>query len=782
MSSTATRRVENLPADLSRLVGRRAETAAVKRLLAESRLVTLTGVGGVGKTRLAIHVARRVRSAFSDGVCLVTLADLATPELLPTMVMSAVSVTGSASAGVEELADQLADRELLLVLDNCEHLAEACAHLVATLLRRCPGLRVLATSRERLRVEGEAVYVVPPLPLPAEGARLQPGDITRYDALALFVDRASALHADRSPDLDVEDAEDVARLCRRLDGLPLAIELVAGRTATLPVKALADRPDDQLPVLSMTGSRSAPTRHHSLRAAVEYSYTLCSESARLLWSRLSVFAGGATLESVLEVCADDALPRQDVESALTELVDKSIVAFDATRYQMLATIRAFGRERLRELGDDTVVRSAHRDHFAAMAADPAGAAWPPATWGRLRRLLAEHANLRAALEFCLSDRSEFAIGLRMASFLWTFWTGCGLSREGRHWLGELLAASEEPSAERMTGLWVDGCLAAVDGDHRHALARAEQCASLAVLMGDRSGVAHARFVRGMARLFGEQTDVAVSDLQAAVRLERELPAPNPILPTSLLMLGTAGCLARRYDLATSALTEARVLAQASGEELLESWTRLFLGLLALGEGRQDEAVDILRAVLVDHRSVRDMGGMNIAVEFLAWAAMDLGDDLRAAELVGISNGLTVAVAQLAGFEGLRRLHDARVAELVRRLGSRPFEQAVQRGLRRSVSDAVSFALQESPASPKPLTHDDAWPLTPREREVALLVAQGESNKQIASHLVISPRTAEGHVQNILAKLGFTSRSQIAAAFAQQAGAPDSVARGPVEDR
>lgn len=474
------------------------------------------------------------------------------------------------------------------------------------------------------------------------------------------------------------------------------------------------------------------------------------------------------MESVLDVCADDALPLHEVESALTELVDKSIVAFDATRYQMLVSIRAFGRERLHELGEDTVVRSAHRDHFAAIAGDHA-ADWPPATWRRLRRLVSEHANLRAALEFCLSQRSEIAAGLRFASVLWTFWNGCGLSREGRHWLGELLAMSEEPSTERMTALWVDGCLGAVDGDHRHALRRAEECASLAVALGHPSGIAHATFVRGMARLFGGQVQDAVSDLQIAVRLERGLPAPNPILPTSLLLLGTAGCLADRLDLAKDALTEARLLAQASGEELVESWTRLFVGLLTVREGRPDEAVDTLRGVLVDHRSVGDVAGMSIAVEFLAWAAMDKHEDLRAAELLGVSNGLSAAGAQLAGFEELRHLHDERVAELVRRLGSGPFEKAVQRGLHRSVSEAISFALEELPTSPQPFEQDETWSLTPREHQIALLVAQGKSNKEIASHLVVSPRTVEGHVQNILVKLGFTSRTQIAAVFAEEAG-------------
>ena len=471
------------------------------------------------------------------------------------------------------------------------------------------------------------------------------------------------------------------------------------------------------------------------------------------------------------MCRRSHVARSDVENALTELVDKSIVGFDANRYRMLATIRAFGSERLRELGGEVGARSAHRDHFAAIAADPDGAAWPPATWSRLRRLVDDHANLRAALEFCLSDSSEFPAGLHMASRMWTFWTGCGLTREGRHWLGELLAVCKEPSSDRVTGLWVDGCLAAVDGDHGHALRRAEECATLAATLGDPSGVAHARFVLGMARLFGGQAEDAISDLQIAVELERELPAPNPILPTSLLLLGMAGCLAGSLDLARETLTEACALAQACGEELVESWARLYVGLLALIEGRQDEAVETLRGVLADHRSVGDVGAMSIAVELLAWAAMDMGDDLRAAELMGVSNGLTVAVAQLAGLEGLRSLHDARVAELAQRLGSREFERAVKQGSRRPTSDAISFALEEATTSSQPLTHDDTGTLTGREHEIALLVAQGQTNKQIASHLVISPRTAEGHVQSILAKLGFTSRTQIAAAFARQAASP-----------
>jgi predicted ATPase len=264
------------------------------------------------------------------------------------------------------------------------------------------------------------VYVVPPLPVPAEGARLQPGDLIPYDALAHFVGRATALHAEGRA--EVQDAEAVATPCRRLDGLPLAIELVAGRTATLPVKILAQRSDDQLPVLSLTGSRSAPTRHHMLRAALEYSYALCSERARLLWSRLSVFAGGATLESVLDVCADGALPRHEFESALTELAHKSIVSFEAHRYRMSVSIRAFGRERLLELGEEPCLRSAHRDHFASMAGDPHAVLSPRTVEGHVQNILVKLGS---------TSRTQIAAAVAQQAGAAD---GAGLSRVRRTWV------------------------------------------------------------------------------------------------------------------------------------------------------------------------------------------------------------------------------------------------------------------------------------------------------------------------------------------------------------
>jgi predicted ATPase/DNA-binding CsgD family transcriptional regulator len=763
MVATASRRVDALPADTSRLIGRRPETTAIRQLLSLARLVTLTGVGGVGKTRLAVNVARQLRPAFPGGTFVVPLAELATPELLPTAVMSRLSRTGAASAGLDELAEHIGDRDLLVVLDNCEHLAADCAALVGELLRRCPALRVLATSRERLRVDGEAVYAVPPLSLPGDNQRVVAADLARYDALVLFVDRASLLQPDLT--LGDSDAEAIATLCRRLDGLPLAIELMAGRTASFSIAALLARQDDQLRLLT-SGSRSAPQRHQTLRATLDYSYELCSEPARRLWARLAVFAGGATLDAVLHVGATDS---DDVEQALSELVDKSILTFGRSRYSMLETIRGYGIERLRATGEEAAARQSHCDYFAGLVA----AAGAPTSGERtaLQQLRAEHANLRAVLEFCLDDMDHLDLGLSLAAGLWPFWAGCGLVREGRHWLGELLSRQRRGGTPRLGGLWVDGFLAALDGDQSAARRRAGDCTELAGILADRGAIAHATVVRGAAELFDDELEEAVQDLTTAVALERQLPSPNPILTTSLIALGIACCFAGQYAPAIAAVDEASRLSAANGEELQHSWSMLWSGLVMLLDGRQDEAVTLLKEVLQQNRFIGDTQGTSGAVEFLAWSALERDHNERAAVLLGISVMLAEpTVTHLAGSRRLARWHEARVAELTHRIGAGAFRRAFERGRAMHADEGVAFALEQAWRSPQPgALDDDLLPLTTREREVAQLVARGRSNKEIAAQLVIAERTAETHVEHILSKLGFTSRTQVVALLAQQAG-------------
>ncbi|WP_210716708.1 ATP-binding protein [Amycolatopsis acididurans] len=442
------------------MVGRRAESGEIKRLLSASPLVTLTGTGGVGKTRLALHVARQLQSAFTDGAWLVPLAELTQPDLLPLTVMSVISrPEGSAGIGVAELSDYLRDRHLLLVLDNCEHMVEACAKLITDLLRNCPHLKVLATSREQLRIEGEVLFEVQPLSVPTNGDATAWPD--RYDAVRLFVERASSVRGDFS--LSPEQERSVCALCRHLDGLPLTIELAAIRSRALSIDELLTRQNDRFSVLTL-GNRTAPRRHRTLRAVVDYSYEMCSPEARRLWARMSTFAGGADLNAVEAVCAGPGLTAASISQALSELVDKSIVTFDGSRYRMLETIREYGRARLRDLDEQQLAPLAHRDYFAQLAEDLAADSFGPDQAALLGRALADQANLRAALEFCLTQPGEATVGLRIAGRLWHFWAGCGLQVEGRHWLDRLLAADTEPTRERVRALWINAWLAITGGD------------------------------------------------------------------------------------------------------------------------------------------------------------------------------------------------------------------------------------------------------------------------------------------------------------------------------
>jgi len=758
------RRLGNLPADLTSLVGRRAETAAVRQRLAESRLVTLTGIGGVGKTRLALAVSRQIQRAFSGGVWLVQLAELTKPELLALTVMQALGIRPQGDESVARLIDYLADGQLLVVLDNCEHLIDASARLVDATLRACPHVRVLATSREPLRIDGEAVFRVPPLSVPATDSRLSPGDFARYDAVTLFVERASAVAPNFAIAAGGEQA--VAVLCRRLDGLPLAIELAAARMRAFSAEQLLARHDMRYELLTR-GSRAVARRHQTLRAAVDWSYELCSEPERLLWARLSVFVGGVDLTAVEYACSDEVLSDGEVQEALTGLVDRSIVTLDDGRYSMLETLREYGLERLAQRGEATALRRRHRDYYLRLA-ERVDAEWfgpgQAALFGRVQQ---DHANLRAALESCLLDPDQTRVGLRLAAALWAFWIGRGLQREGRHWLDRLLAADAAPSAERVAALWVNGYLAVVEGAIGQGLAMLEECCELARRPGDRAALAHASYIRGLGETFRDNLEAGIAYLEDGVRLERAAPGFNPHLAVALVNLGVAVCYGERLDRAFEVLEECRAICAAHGEHWMMSWSLLFLGMAHLIRGRVPEAVECVREALLRKRTLGDMLGVAVGVEVLAWCAASARDAERASRLFGASQMLWEPLgAFLSGFERMRDWHAQSTLRTVQILGEHAFETAAWSGRQFTADQAIAYALGEQaipraaaePADPRAL-------LTRREAEIAMLVAEGMTNKEIADSLVIAPRTVEGHVEHILAKLGFTSRTQVAALFA-----------------
>ena len=399
MTSQTTAPPGHLPVDLTSFVGRRSEVADTKQALAQSRLVTLIGVGGVGKTRLAVRAATDVRRAYADGVWFVDLSTLNDEELLVSTVATALELQSrSRGWAPAALARHLTERDLLIVLDNCEQVRDACAVLVDTLLRACPSLNELAMSRQALEIIGERLVAVHPLGIPDAGDTPSPDALEKYDAVVLFTERAQAV----APGFQIteENHEAVATLCRRLDGIPLALELAAARLRVLSPQQIVARLDEHTALLR-SGSSVAPERHRSLRSLIDWSYGLCSPEEPTRWARLAVFAGTFDHEAAEEVCAGDDLPQVLVLDLLTGLVDKSILlteaGVDAVRYRMPETIRAFGREQLAATGEESTLRRRHRDHFARMYL--AHEQWfGPRQRELLAGMLLERDNYRAALE------------------------------------------------------------------------------------------------------------------------------------------------------------------------------------------------------------------------------------------------------------------------------------------------------------------------------------------------------------------------------------------------
>ena len=441
----------NLPRQLTTFIGREREIAEAKRLLAETHLLTITGPGGSGKTRLSLEIGARLLSEYPDGVWLVEFAHLADPARVPQVLATALSVREEADRPLlVTLVDHLRPKRVLLLLDNCEHLIDACAGLADTLLRGCPEVKILPSSREALGLTGEVVFRVPPLSLP--DSRLVPAleRLAEYEAVRLFVDRAIAV----KPDFTLTDdtAAAVVQICRRLDGIPLAIELAAARDRTLSVQQITAHLDERFRPLT-GGSRTALPRHQTLRGLIDWSYGLLSEAERELFRRVSVFVGGWTLEASVAVCAGVDVDRYDIVELLGRLVDKSLCLIDGEgsdpRYRLLETIRQYGFEKLAETSEGQVVRARHRDFYLGFAEDAEPRLQGPEQVVWLQRLEGDHDNLRAALRWSL-DCDETEAALRLGSALSLFWDTHGYVREGREWLDELLAHARERPTSTVT--------------------------------------------------------------------------------------------------------------------------------------------------------------------------------------------------------------------------------------------------------------------------------------------------------------------------------------------
>ncbi|WP_431999384.1 ATP-binding protein [Streptomyces sioyaensis] len=752
--------------EVTSFVGRRWEVSEARRMLTRTRLLTLTGAGGLGKTRLALQVAAEVRRSFPKGVWVVDLAPLNDGALLAQTVLTDLGLDhDSARPALPALSDHLADKKLLLVLDNCEHLLESCAKLTRSLLAATPHMQVLATSRQALGVDGEHLLAVRPLSAP--DPHRPPVAMAQYEAVRLFMDRAAAV----VPGFTVGDDQRaaVAGICHRLDGIPLAIELAAARLRVLSPPQILERLDDRFNLLSQ-GSSAAPARQRTLRAAIDGSFELCTPSERRLWARLSVFCGGFDLEAAEEVCAGDGLSRGEILDVVTGLVDKSILIRedhrDQVRLRMLETIRHYGRSLLDESagagrGELDSVRRRHRDHYQRLATRAESEWLSPRQMAWFARLRLEHANIRAALEFCLSTPREAGHALHLVTSLWSHRLGTGGLEEVRHWLSRALAQAPEPSPLRVKALWIDGWLAHMRGETAAGKARLAECQNLAETLGDAESLAHTVRFAGLAALFRNDYPRAIPLLEEALerhRAQQDLAAQWQ----SLFLLGLACCLSNDPR-ATELGEECLALCTAHDAQGSRSYALWMLGLQQWLRGNTGRAVTLLQDALRVENPAHNLLATAQCLEVLAWATAHTGCAPLAAKLLGAAQTLWQSVG--AGLPGVGRLlhhHNECRAQLQKALGDAEFATAVKTGAELALDQAVACALGR-PDSPTPASageHPSA-PLTRRENEVVGLLTQGLTNKEIATELAIAPRTAGTHVANILGKLGFTSRTQIA---------------------
>ena len=716
----------SLPAEVTSYVGRVREGAELRRALGSSRLVTLTGPGGVGKTRIAVHVAHEVARAYRDGVVFAGLAELRDGASLPHLVADRLGLRDRSGRPVlDALVGYLRERRLLLVLDNCEHVVDACADLAAAVLADCQQVTLLATGRQSLGVAGE--QVVPVGPLDGHGP----------DAVALFADRAGAVWPRFS--VTEDNRADVVRLCARLDGLPLAIELAAARVRSLSPRQIADRIGDA-PDLLATASRSAPERHRSLRAAIDWSYELCSPEERAAWARLAVFAGSFELDAAEQVCG------APMAHAVDGLVDKAVLVRDGDRLRMLEPLREYGLAQL-SADEAAATARAHRDWIDRLTAD-ADAEWlseRQLAW--IARLRAEHANLRAAVDWSIGAPGEAGAALRVLSRVDEYWTVSGRAPEAHALLDRALAAAAPDDPDRS---------AALAACALHALWHSDTAAAEARLaeLADSTDPRAARVKALAAMMAIEPGSVEWADAAATAFRERG-DARRECHPLFVLGVGRAF----QGDLAGGREVLGRLtgLSAASGEVYYGTMAQFGTAFVEVIFGDIEAAADAARRGLRGVVLTDDRLGFGYQLEGNAWVAAGQGDHQRAAVLFGIADRAWTEVGATPDIAV--SLPHKRYAKLARTgLGDAEFDRLWERGKAMPLDNGLRYALGEESASPTAPEH----PLSRREAEIALLVADGLTNREIAARLVIAPRTADTHVQHILGKLGFTKRTQIAA--------------------
>lgn len=779
--------------DATSFVGRERELARLTALLGSARLVTVIGTAGVGKTRLARRAAGRIVSRFADGVCEVELSALSDPDLLPNTVAARLGLTeGNADSARHALLSFLRDRQVLLILDTCEHLIDACAQLAETILQETSAVALLTTSRQPLDIAGENVCPVAPFP------------VTGRDAVRLFADRAAAA----VPGFAVTAAsqEDVVRICRRVDGIPLAIELAAARLRSLPLRELARRMETASMLDGDPGHPNIPgqnrprDRHRTLHAAIRWSYDLCSPAEKALWERLSVFAGPFCIRAAEDVCAGTGLPRAEVLPAIVGLVDKSVLVRDSPadgphgRYRLLDTIREFGARQLAASGDNAGNGAAVRRRLAARYLAKARAfadhLLDDDQMERFRELRGEHDSIRAALAWAL-DSPEAPAGLstELGLTLYFYWHVAGRYQEGVHWLDKVLRRLIAPSPERAILLGMHCSLATTGGRAPLAVTTGRESVRVAAEVGDAHASARARvYLMHALTLTGEFAEAEETGIDA----ERRLTANDD--RNGLVFLSVY--MAHLYQLTGNFQGsldwyERGIQMLGPGEERwLHSWLHLIGGFtLAQMPGRQAESVTPWRLALQAKYDIGDIVGTAFVLEAFALIAYGAGRHVRTAWLGGAADPLWQrAGARLAGNPVLENLHQTVMDQVREALGAQRFNQIFTAARLHPLGPTVAFAISDADDPPGqrpgagpgtraagPGTRAAATPskLTRREQEIAVLAAQGMTAKAIADRMVISKRTVDAHLGHIYAKLGISSRAGLAGWLGQRVGQRDT---------